>query len=108
MPYRDIITSLKQNMTDEEYYKRTLNKYQKAEVLLIDDLLKGNITKSDVNIMFELINYRYLNCLPMIISTEFDQRKLLDFDEAIGSRIYEMCKGYVVEIKGQGNNYRLR
>jgi DNA replication protein DnaC len=108
MPYRDVITSLKQNMTDEDYYKRTLTKYQKAEVLLIDDLLKGNITKSDVNIMFELINYRYLNCLPMIISTECDQQRLLDFDEAIGSRIYEMCKGYVVEIRGEGNNYRLR
>jgi len=108
MPYRDVITSLKQNMTDEEYYKKTLTKYQKAEVLLIDDLLKGGTTKSDVNIMFELINYRYLNRLPMIISTEFDQRKLLDFDEAIGSRIYEMSKGYVVEIKGEGNNYRLR
>jgi len=108
MPYRDVITSLKQNMLDEEYYKKTLAKYQKAEVLLIDDLFKGKITESDVNIMFELINYRYLNCLPMIISTECDQAKLLDFDEAIGSRIYEMCKGYVVEIKGQGNNYRLR
>lgn len=108
MPYRDIITSLKQNMTDEEYYKKTLTKYQKAEVLLIDDLLKGGTTKSDVNIMFELINYRYLNRLPMIISTECDQRRLLDFDEAIGSRIYEMSKGYVVEIRGEGNNYRLR
>lgn len=108
MPYRDIITSIKQNMLDESYYKKTLSKYQNAEVLLIDDLLKGNVTKADVNIMFELINYRYLNRLPMIISTEADQRKLLDFDEAIGSRIYEMCKGYVVEIKGQGNNYRLR
>lgn len=108
MPYRDIITSLKQNMLDEDYYRKTLAKYQKAEVLLIDDLLKGKITESDVNIMFELINYRYLNRLPMIISTEYGQRKLLDFDEAIGSRIYEMCKGYVVEIKGKGNNYRLR
>jgi len=108
MPYRDVITSLKQNMLDESYYKKTLEKYQKAEVLLIDDLLKGNISKSDVNIMFELINYRYLNRLPMIISTECDQRRLLDFDEAIGSRIYEMCKGYVVEIRDEGNNYRLR
>lgn len=108
MPYRDIITNLKQNMLDEDYYRKTLAKYQKSEVLLIDDLLKGKITESDVNIMFELINYRYLNRLPMIISTECDQRKLLDFDEAIGSRIYEMCKGYVVEIKGRGNNYRLR
>lgn len=108
MPYRDTVTKIKQNMLDAEYYKKILSKYQNADVLLIDDLCKGKVNDSDVNIMFEIINHRYLNHLPLIISTEFDQRKLLDFDEAIGSRIYEMCKGYVAEIKGEGNNYRLR
>ncbi len=108
MPYRDIVTSLKQNMIGEEYYKKTLSKYQTAEILLIDDLYKGKITESDINIMFELINYRYLNYLPIIVSTEFTVEKLLAFDEAIGSRIYEMSKGYIVEIKGTENNYRLR
>lgn len=35
--------------------------------------------------------------------------KILDFDEGVGSRIYEMCKRYVVEIpKGIESNYRLR
>lgn len=108
MPYREIITKIKQNMLDEEYYTKMLSKYQTAEVLLIDDLFKGKITESDINIIFEIINYRYLNCLPMIISSEFTADKLLDFDEAVGSRIIEMCKDYTVEIRGKENNYRLR
>ena len=58
--------------------------------------------------MFEIVNYRYLNNLPLIISTEFTVDRLLDFDEAIGSRIFEMSKNYLVEIEGKENNYRLR
>lgn len=108
MPYRDIVTKLKQNMIDEEYYKKTLNKYQTCEVLLLDDLYKGKVNETDVNIMFELINYRYLNYLPLIVSTEFTVEKLLSFDEAIGSRIYEMSKNFLVEIEGSEHNYRLR
>lgn len=108
MPYRDVITKLKQNMIDEEYYKKTLSKCQNAEVLLIDDLFKGKVNDTDINIMFELINHRYLNRLPMIISTEFTMDKLLTFDEAIGSRLYEMSKQYVCQIKGSNNNFRMR
>lgn len=108
MPYRDIVTSLKQNMIDEEYYKKTLSKYQTCEVLLLDDLYKGKVNETDINIMFELINYRYLNHLPLIVSTEFTVERLLSFDEAIGSRIYEMSKDFIVEIEGTENNYRLR
>lgn len=108
MPYRDIITELKQNNMDPIVYKGILMKYQKAELLLIDDLYKGRITLADINIMFELINYRYLNNLPMIISTEFKLEDILDFDEAIGSRIYEMSKNFIVEIHGEEVNYRLR
>ena len=70
MPYRDIIMGIKQNMLDSEMYNNTLNKYREIEVLLIDDLFKGQRTQSDLNIMFEIINYRYMNNLPMIISTE--------------------------------------
>lgn len=107
--YRETITALKQNMLDEEYYKKQLNKYQTCKVLLIDDMLKGKTTDSDKNIMFEIINYRYINHLPIIVSSEYDINALLNFDEAIGSRIYEMCKDYLVEIeKDLKNNYRLR
>ena len=109
MPYRDTITKIKQNMLDKEYYKMELNRYQNAEILLIDDLFKGKITESDINILFEIVNYRYLNYLPIIVSSEFGVSGLLNFDEAVGSRIYEMCKDYTVQIeKDLRNNYRLR
>lgn len=108
MSYRDVITSIKQNMIDVEYYKKTLSKYQTCDVLLLDDLYKGKVNGADINIIFELINYRYLNNLPLIVSTEYTLEKLLGFDEAIGSRIYEMSKDYIVEIEGKENNFRLR
>lgn len=109
MPYRDVITKIKQNMIDEEYYRKSLAKYQTCNVLLIDDLFKGKVNESDINIMFEIINYRYLNFLPIIVSSEFSIDRLLNFDEGVGSRIYEMCKDYIVEVdKNVMNNYRLR
>lgn len=109
MPYRDVITKIKQNMIDQEYYSRNISKYKTCEVLLIDDLFKGKINESDINIMFEIINYRYLNMLPVIVSSEFTIDSLLSFDEGVGSRVYEMSKDYIVEIeKDIQNNYRLR
>lgn len=108
LPYRDVITELKQNMLDEEFYKKQLGKFQQADILLIDDLFKGKINETDINIMFEIINYRYLNTLPVIVSTEFTLERMLNFDEAVGSRIYEMCKDYTVQIEGKENNYRLK
>ncbi len=109
MPYVDIITKLKQNILDKEYYKNLVEKYKSAEILLVDDLFKGKITETDIKIMFEIINHRYLNKLPIIISTEYLIKEILNFDEAIGSRIYEMSKDFIVEInEGQENNYRLR
>ena len=109
MPYRDVITKIKQNMIDQEYYSKIISKYQSCEVLLIDDLFKGRINESDINIMFEIINYRYLKFLPIIVSSEFSIDRLLSFDEGVGSRIYEMSKDYVVEIENNiSNNYRLK
>jgi DNA replication protein DnaC len=109
MPYRDVITKIKQKMLDDEHYKKIISKYKTCDVLLMDDVFKGKINETDINIVFEILNYRYLNHLPIIVSTEFTVEKLLCFDEAIGSRIYEMCKDYIVEIdKCKENNYRLR
>lgn len=107
MAYRDVITKIKQNMTDEERYTERLEPYMKTRVLYIDDMLKGRVTDSDLNIMYEIVNYRYMNNLPMIISTEKSLEELMDFDEAVGSRIVEMSRGNMVKLKGQDLNYRL-
>ena len=106
MPYRDAITTLKQNILDGEYYTREVEKYKRARVLLIDDLYKGNITKSDINIMFEIINHRYFNNKPVIISSEMNFNELLKIDESIESRLFEMSEGRVISLKGKELNYR--
>ncbi|CEN21247.1 DNA replication protein DnaC [[Clostridium] sordellii] len=108
MQYRDIITILKQTISnDPGKYQSEINKYKNAKVILIDDLFKGNITKSDINIMFEIINHRYLKKLPTIISTEKTFEELIDIDEAIGSRIIEMSKDYIMQLVGKKLNYRI-
>ena len=108
MPYRNAITALKQNIMDEEGYAREMSKYLNARVLYIDDLLKGQPTESDRKILFEIINHRYINGLPMIITTEVTPDALVNFDEAIGSRIIERSRGNIVVFRGSRLNYRLR
>ncbi|RDY28429.1 DNA replication protein [Romboutsia weinsteinii] len=107
MGYRDVIVRVKQNIMDQVYYHKIMNRYKNARVLLIDDLFKGSVSSSDVNIMFELVNHRYFNNLPVIVSSEKGFEELIEIDEAIGSRLIEMSKGYGVEIKGKRLNYRI-
>ena len=107
MSYRESITEIKQVTQEKINYDNTLNKYKNARVLMIDDLLKGNLTKTDINSLFEIINYRYINKKPIIVSTEKTLAELLEFDEAVSSRIIEMCKGHIVKLEGSKLNYRI-
>ena len=107
MPFREEITLIKQNILDANKYNKIIKKYKTCRMLVIDDLFKGNISKSDINIMFEIINYRYFNNLPMIISSELSLEELLLVDEALGSRILEMSKEYLIQILEKNLNYRI-
>ncbi len=107
MAYRNAVTKIKQNVIDEAVYNRELNQYTSARVLYIDDLLKGRLTGTDINIMYEIVNYRYMNNMPIVISTEKSPNELLAFDEAIGSRMIEMCRGNIIQLQGKELNYRL-
>lgn len=107
MPYREAILKIKQSVKDEINYQRAIDRYKNTPVLMIDDLLKGKSTEADLNILFEIINHRYLNNAPMIVSTELMPNQLLNYDEGVMSRLIEMARDYMVEIKGQEYNYRL-
>ncbi len=107
MAYRNAITAIKQTVTDRENYYAAISLYCNARLLYIDDLLKGRPTESDLNILYELINYRYMHNKPLIISTEKLPEELIDFDEAVGSRILEMCRENIVVLVGKELNYRL-
>lgn len=107
MPYRDAVTRIKQTVADRENYYAAIGQYCNARLLYIDDLLKGRITDADLNILYELVNYRYMHNKPMVISTEKAIDELIGFDEAVGSRMLEMCRGNIVALRGKELNYRL-
>ena len=50
MGYRDAIVKLKQKIMDSDEYDKLMNTYKNSKVLLVDDLFKGNVTQSDLNI----------------------------------------------------------
>ena len=114
MLWRDEIVQLKANVTDYNEYGGRMDELKNAEVLYIDDFFKTEKgkapTPADVNIAFELLNYRYNKYdLITIISSEIMIKDLLYIDEAVGSRIYQRAKEYQVNIAPDiKKNYRLR
>ncbi|MEG1483712.1 MAG: ATP-binding protein [Clostridium sp.] len=107
MSYIDAVTELKQNILNGEVYKKKINRYKNAQMLVIDDLFKGGYTDSDIRIMLEIINHRYSAKLPIMVNSEFFIEDLVSIDKALGGRIIEKSKGHIYEIKGIENNYRL-
>lgn len=124
MPYLEAMRELKANANDDEYYLRLSDRYKKAKVLIIDDLFKdkvknGQLIKdrygnkvglSDVDIkhIMPIINYRYFNKLPTLISTECTMGILVELDEALARRILEPCGYNRIVFKGAEHNYRMR
>ncbi|WP_228110279.1 ATP-binding protein [Terrisporobacter petrolearius] len=109
--YIKMMIVLKQSVMDDINYIKQLDKYTNTKILFLDDFLKGKQNEADLKYIFEVINTRYLKKKPMIISTEKSPKELLAFDEAVGSRIIEMCggiNGNIVLFKGKDLNYRLR
>lgn len=107
MPYMEVAFQIKQ-YANQDGYTEKLSKYKKAEVLLIDDLLKNEPTNADINILFQIMDYRDRAHLPVIISSERTSDYLLNWNEGVGRRIYDMCKGHIVENMEKGNNYSLK
>ena len=106
---------LKSEMNESEYADH-MRKLEQVDVLYIDDFLKmpngEPPSKGDLNIAIELINNRYLarGNKTTILSSEWTVDDILDFDEALGGRIVELCgEEYEINIaKDRSKNYRLR
>ena len=103
---------LKQLANDPQYDDE-LNKYKVVPVLYIDDLFKSKRgetpTTADINLAFELVDYRYRNDLITIISSELSIDDIIVIDEATGSRIKHKAKEYALHIsKDKNKNYRLK
>ena len=113
MLWRDDITQLKANVMNDSEYKKIIEVYKRVDVLYIDDFFKTeegkNPTQADINIAFEIINARYNSKKRTLISCEKSINEILDIDEAVGSRVFQMTREYCLNIgKDRSKNMRLK
>lgn len=108
MLWREEAPRIKALVNDRDEYDPEMDRLKTVDVLYIDDFLKGaKVSDGDINLAFELLNSRYNQKRPTIISGERDIEELLEIDEAIGSRVYERSKGFCI-VTPPGKNWRLR
>ena len=92
------------NTSDKEY----LDLYSSIDLLIIDDLGKEKPTEWVLEKLFLIVNNRYNNYLPIVITTNYNRKQLRErlcinknysIVDSIISRLYEMCCG--IEIKDE-------
>jgi len=109
-PYVEGFSDLKD---DFNLLEEKLERMKQVDVLFIDDLFKPvkgkpRATEWQVEQTYAVVNYRYLNHKPILVSSELTIEELIEVDEALGTRIFQMCKDYTVIIpKNIKLNHRL-
>lgn len=90
-------------------YDRMVERYQDADILIIDDLFNVKPSDADIKLARTLLDIRYTNNLPTIITSEWMIEELNDIDDAIAGRIVERCGQNLIQIgHSTERNYRLR
>ena len=104
-------------VNDEIEYARQMDKLKKVDVLYIDDFLKpiyqnGELlppTPGEMKRAYELLNHRYIEKLVTIISSERYSAEIVDLDQAVGGRIVQRARGYVLNVeRDPRRNYRTK
>ena len=121
MEWREEVPKIKACINEAAVYAEMMQELKTVDVLYIDDLFKvgkrpdGEIpmpTQGDINLAFEIINYRSSQPeLITIISTERTLDELVEIDEAIAGRIAERSKdnGYCINLSRDAKkNWRMR
>lgn len=106
--WRDVVHYLEQNRFNEEKYSDKITELQNTEILYIDDFLKtthkdqnGRLkpSENELNSAYEIINSRVIAGKKTVISSELHISDISALDEATGSRISDMTKGWQIMIK---------
>ena len=96
---------------DSTAFKNAIAPFMDAAVLYIDDLFKGQPgskpSATDGALAFEILNPRYFQTKPTIISSEWTLSDLLNLDQGTFSRVRERAQGYIINIGADtGKNQR--
>lgn len=108
----DIIFSSSVNILSEirlgyrsQQAEQICESYERATLLIIDDLGTEKVTDWVHELFYRIIDYRYSNLKPTIITTNFQMSEIAErLGDRFVSRIRAMCKG----VKFEGNDWRLK
>lgn len=110
----DEIKELRFYLTKREILDEKIRMFKETPILFIDDFFKNlhkvndyEKIKSEIEVVYEIINYRYNQKKPLIITTELNINQLMKVDKAIASRILEMARDYRISFDGIELNYRI-
>lgn len=102
------------SLANDERREGELSQWKDVDVLYIDDLFKHKKgeapTGAEVMLAYEILNHRNINNLTTIMSSEYLIAEIMEFDEAVGGRIFEKCrKEYTLTIpRGKEQNMRVQ
>ena len=100
---------LKALVTDTAEYEYQVSILQECDILVIDDLFNTKPTQADIKLARTILDYRYINRKPTIITTELMLADLNEEDDAIAGRIAEMCGTNLIQVApNESRNFRMR
>lgn len=110
--YNDLIAkiALGKRFDEDESSFEVIERYKHVSILLIDDLFRDNVNKESVEWIFQILNYRYDNKLPTIITTNHNVMKIGSINAPIQGRMFERALNglYWIHFEEEKNtNYRL-
>lgn len=76
--FDDLLRDIKETFDDERSEKEVFKAYTEADLLVIDDLGKGRCTEWSTAMLFSIVNARYEDCKPIIVTANYSFDELAD------------------------------
>lgn len=111
MRYIETLRQLKTIVLDGEAYDTLFRRYAHAELLIIEDMYKDRsqtatpLSETDVRHLRPIIDHRYENGLPTIVTTELIAERFHAVEGSIGGRLLQKATYY--EITGAKQDKRI-
>lgn len=100
--FAGLLSDIKDTFNTDRSESEVIKAYTDADLLIIDDLAKESLSDWNVSQLFTIINNRYEDCKPIIVTANYSLDELLqaltpkgcndDKAKAIVSRLRETCK----------------
>lgn len=89
----DMLAEIKATYDSGENTQDIISKYKNAKVLVLDDVAVEKCTEWAQERLFEIIDHRYNELLPLVVTTNATPKEIQDrLGERIADRLREMCK----------------